>query len=120
MDNHTQPKESLIEADVQQSTLESPCYKPRAIILITQVLLVSFTLAACASSASASILQSKKARQEPVVAQDDLNALVSGNNTFAFDLYPAMSNGEDNMIYSPYSLSQVLAMVYAGASGQTA
>jgi serine protease inhibitor len=50
----------------------------------------------------------------------DIAALAAGNNTFAFDLYHAIAEGEDNLIYSPYSLYQALAMVYAGARGETA
>ncbi|MCI0710585.1 MAG: serpin family protein [Chloroflexi bacterium] len=46
--------------------------------------------------------------------------LVNANNQFAFDLYDALSTEEDNLIFSPYSISMVLAMLYAGAGGNTA
>jgi len=49
----------------------------------------------------------------------DLKELAAGNNAFAFDLYQAISDGEDNLLYSPYSISQALAMTYAGAQGET-
>jgi serpin B len=56
-----------------------------------------------------------------VAQQDDINALVAGNTAFAFDLYAELrddSNG--NLLFSPYSVSQALAMTYAGARGETA
>lgn len=53
------------------------------------------------------------------VAQTDFADLVAGNNAFAFDLYHAVREESENVIYSPYSLSLALAMVYAGARGET-
>lgn len=48
-------------------------------------------------------------------------AVVGANNRFAFDLYSALSDTETgNLVYSPYSISSVLAMAYEGADGKTA
>ena len=55
-----------------------------------------------------------------MVNQVDLTALVEGNNTFAFDLYQSLKKSGDNFFYSPFSISEALAMVYAGARGETA
>ena len=52
-------------------------------------------------------------------ADQDINELASDNGNFAFDLYSALSDGEDNLFFSPFSISQVLAMAYAGARGET-
>jgi serpin B len=57
---------------------------------------------------------------DPQVAETDLAELVRGNNDFAFALYPNLNTGEENVFYSPYSISLALAMTYAGANGQTA
>lgn len=46
--------------------------------------------------------------------------LVQGNTTFALELYQALRQGEGNLLYSPYSISQALVMTYAGAGGDTA
>jgi serpin B len=52
---------------------------------------------------------------------DDTAELVSGNTAFALDLYAALRpTAGGNLLVSPYSVSQALAMTYAGAAGQTA
>jgi serpin B len=67
------------------------------------------------------VVQSNTARdQSPQVADSDLNELVSGNNQFAFDMYRQSTAQADNLFYSPYSISIALAMVSAGAGGDTA
>ncbi|MBL7065090.1 MAG: hypothetical protein ISS49_12910 [Anaerolineae bacterium] len=57
----------------------------------------------------------------PAVAGSDLADLVNGNSAFAFDLYQVLREDEenDNLFYSPYSISLALAMTYAGARGET-
>ena len=47
--------------------------------------------------------------------------LAQANNDFAFDLYRQLvTKDRDNLFFSPYSVSQTLAMVTEGARGQTA
>lgn len=46
-------------------------------------------------------------------------ALVEGNNAFAFDLYQAVRSEDGNLIFSPFSVSQALAMTYGGARDET-
>ena len=57
-----------------------------------------------------------------VVAQNDgTTELVDGNTAFALDVYGSFSKDESgNLLFSPYSISQALAMTYAGAEGDTA
>jgi serine protease inhibitor len=56
----------------------------------------------------------------------DVAAVVRGNNQFAFDMYhrlrasDAVAENNGNLIFSPYSISTAVGMVYAGARGQTA
>ncbi len=58
---------------------------------------------------------------DPEVDDKTLAALVEGNSTFGFELYQKLRNrSEQNVFYSPYNLSTVLAMLYAGAEGKTA
>jgi serpin B len=49
-----------------------------------------------------------------------LAELAEGNSAFAIDLYHQLASGNDNLFYSPYSISSALAMTYAGAEGNTA
>ena len=70
-------------------------------------------------STAAAELRSDKDRSVPSVGPADLGELVRGNNAFAFDLYHALSGREGNLFYSPFSISQALAMTSAGARGET-
>ena len=57
---------------------------------------------------------------DPDVSKTDLQELVSGNSAFAFNLYKAIRNDDDdNIFFSPYSISAALAMTYAGAESIT-
>ena len=51
---------------------------------------------------------------------NEVRALADGNNTFALNLYAQIKSTNSNLFFSPYSVSTCLAMVYAGAQGQTA
>lgn len=51
----------------------------------------------------------------------DPNIIAAGNNAFAVELYKRLGDGaNDNLFFSPYSISTALALVFAGAKGQTA
>jgi len=88
--------------------------------LLVLMAIVLLGLAACASPLSAEILESDKPRDtSPQTSQTDLANLVDGNSEFAFDLYQVLSDIDSNLFYSPYSISQALAMTYVGAQGET-
>ena len=49
-----------------------------------------------------------------------MDMIAEGNTTFARHLYSALiQNNNDNLFFSPYSVSTALAMTYAGARGNT-
>lgn len=50
----------------------------------------------------------------------DVGRVVDGNNAFAFDLYGRLAQDPGNLFLSPYSISNALAMTWAGARGTTA
>jgi serpin B len=84
-------------------------------------LLLITILTACAQPVSGEIIKSDKPRSSSIEANStDLSALVSGNSSFAFDLYQLLKDANSNLFYSPYSISLALAMTYAGARGETA
>lgn len=56
----------------------------------------------------------------PTVTAPDLNELVAGNNAFALDLFQQVRGQRGNVFFSPFSISEALAMTYAGARGDTA
>jgi len=49
----------------------------------------------------------------------DVRAVARGNNAFAFELHRKLP-GQDNLFFSPFSVSTALSMTYAGAKGETA
>lgn len=53
----------------------------------------------------------------PSVTQTELDEVSRSNADFAFDLYHELSESPGNMIFSPYSLTTAMAMLYAGARG---
>ncbi len=50
----------------------------------------------------------------------DLGSVVDANNQFAFELYSQYKSRDENIFFSPYSISSALAMTYEGARGKTA
>ena len=54
------------------------------------------------------------------VTPEEVSTVIEANNKFALDLYSRYKTKEDNIFFSPYSISTALAMTYEGARGQTA
>ncbi|HSB03010.1 MAG TPA: serpin family protein [Anaerolineales bacterium] len=83
--------------------------------------LIVFAIVVTACGSDANIAKSKLRRERnPQVLDANLSTLVSGNNTFALDLYQSLRTKEKNFVISPYSISTAFAMTYAGARGETA
>jgi len=49
----------------------------------------------------------------------NVNQIVNGLNTFAFELYYKISNSNQNIIISPYSVSSLLSFLVSGAAENT-
>ncbi len=90
-------------------------------LLAILAIITLLTVAGCAGAASAAELKSNKHHDtSPVVSPADATALANGNAAFALDLYQQLIKAGGNVFYSPYSISEVLAMTYGGARGDTA
>ncbi len=49
-----------------------------------------------------------------------IESLAESNNLFAVDLFKQIQSKSENLIFSPYSIGTVLAMIYSGSGGKTA
>jgi len=74
---------------------------------------------ATASEQGASVPANGMAYREEAerIARDETANAV---NAFAIDVYQQLAGGGGNIFFSPFSISSALAMVYAGARGETA
>lgn len=91
-------------------------------------LALPLSLAACSSGSSdctdpntpGCVAVSDKERvTTPDVSDAEVSTAVKGNTAFAMDLYQQLRGEQGNVFYSPFSISEALAMTWAGARGQT-
>lgn len=93
-----------------------------AIVLVVASLLVA---TGCGSGGIARASDGSEARSsvqrttDHGASAEDIQGAVEGNSAFATDLYGALRSQPGNLFYSPYSISLAMAMVYAGARGET-
>jgi serpin B len=93
----------------------------KSVMLFLSAFLLSLLMVACSTPVAAQEVRSDQPRDtNPQTTPAELKELVAGNSAFAWALYQQVKGGGGNMFYSPYSLSVVLAMAYAGAKGDTA
>lgn len=72
-------------------------------------------------AAQGGVLQSDRERETPDVDDATRRELVAGDTRFALDLHRALveEKPDENLFFSPYSVSIALAMTWAGARGTT-
>ena len=74
-------------------------------------------LLSCVSAQTASFAAEPPA---PPGRREEAKTVAAGNNAFAAELYGKLrTEANGNLFFSPYSISTALAMVHAGAAGQT-
>lgn len=66
------------------------------------------------------VASDKQRTIKPSASDADIKAAVRGNSAFAVDLYKDLRGQSGNIFYSPFSISEALAMTWAGARGATA
>ena len=74
-------------------------------------------LLSCVSAQTACVAAKPPAPPGP---REEAKTVAAGNNAFAAELYGKLrTEANGNLFFSPYSISTALAMVHAGAAGQT-
>jgi serpin B len=87
---------------------------------ITLLFIISLILSACKPVKPVEAIKSELSRDtQPIVGDNDITAVASGNNAFALDLLRQLQADTGNVFYSPYSIYFALAMTWAGARGNT-
>ena len=93
----------------------------KKLVLFLLSAIVVLTVVGCSQPVAAAELKSDKPRNDnPTVPLSDLTTLANGNGAFALNLYANLKNADGNLLFSPYSISEALAMTYGGAQGTTA
>jgi len=65
------------------------------------------------------VLAFRQTGEDPVKKPDHIGDIITANNQFTLDFYKEIKNAEENIFFSPYSLSIALAMTYEGARNKT-
>lgn len=86
------------------------------------ILALSLAVTGCGTSqrASGGDVRAQVLRAQAAVPRADAAALASGNATFAGRILDLLWRTQPTIALSPFSISDALAMVYAGAKGETA
>jgi serpin B len=81
--------------------------------------LLAASLLGCGTESPVKPVDPMEVRKLAPEIEADAQALVEGNNRFAFDLYSQLRTQTGNLFLSPYSVSTAFGMASAGAAGQT-
>ena len=86
------------------------------------ILCLAVSLVVCLGPALTGCKSQKKSAESTLIPESGFSAtsLAESGNHFAFDLFKQIHSKSDNLVFSPYSISTVLAMCYSGARGETA
>jgi serine protease inhibitor len=82
--------------------------------------LLAFLVATSATAQTPADKNRATAAPEHRVSGVETAAVVDGHNRFAWDAYAGLRQAAGNIAFSPFSLARGLAMLHAGARGETA
>lgn len=93
------------------------------LILLTSFILFPFSITMAQENSAIDyeqyLVPGVERNANPDISTSATEELVEGNSTFAFYMYQWLVQSNDNLIFSPYSISTALAMTYAGSEGRT-
>lgn len=92
--------------------------KPFYTLLIT--VSIGFFIFACISPGKNSDVYDEHEEGELTAMEVDMSAFVKNQNRFMMDIYKQISDSDNNIFFSPVSLTSALGMAYIGARGDTA
>ncbi|HYX09808.1 MAG TPA: serpin family protein [Bacteroidales bacterium] len=90
--------------------------KIRSLIISFLVLL----LVSCATSGKTGKQSTNKSGDANSSEKNNFEGIAERNNAFAFALFSRLEEKDENLFFSPYSITSALAMTYEGAAGKTA
>ncbi len=94
--------------------------KIKAIGIIVIVAIISnIFLCGCIKQSTPNSKQPTPKTDDSEITPERASSVVNATTQFAFDLYSEFKDKEENIFFSPYSMSVLLAMIYEGARGQT-
>lgn len=84
---------------------------------LVAILLIAVSLAGCTGDKRSDEAPSKT---DNTIVLGGFNDFVNSSNEFSFEMYEELVDGNDNVFFSPYSITTALGMAYEGAKGKTA
>jgi len=85
---------------------------------LVALLLISVALAGCTTEDK--IDDDPSDTTGDTIVLGGFNDFVNSSNEFSFEMYGELDDGNENIFFSPYSITTALGMAYEGAKGKTA
>lgn len=93
------------------------------VIRMKKIIITSVAVLLSIAFLSGCIDQNGEDERNPIAYESKytaMNEIVNSSNDFSFDMYKQLVNGDENVFFSPYSITIALGMAYEGARGDTA